>query len=259
MKPEFLVYLKRYFSNYVRSFRTSDNDYNHNINLKESHTRNVCHICLEIGDSLSVSPNDQRILETAALLHDIGRFEQYRRYHSFLDVKTENHALLGLEIISDLNLLQPLSSSEQTLITTAVRQHNLAALPVNMTPKQQLCSQVLRDADKLDIWRVVTEYYHRNNDRRNGVLELGLPDTPKVSEEVIQELVRQEIVRIEHIRTLNDFKLLQLSWVFDINYRRSFQILQDRSFAAKIRAVLPDIRAVEKAYRSVNAYLNEKV
>ena len=40
-----------------------------------------------------------RIAEAVALLHDVGRFEQYKRYGTFNDRKSVNHAALGVEIM----------------------------------------------------------------------------------------------------------------------------------------------------------------
>ncbi|MBM9520737.1 hypothetical protein JWG39_13020 [Desulforhopalus vacuolatus] len=48
---------------------------------------------------------------------------------------------------------------------------------------------MLRDADNLDIWRVVTEYYQQKDQTTDTGLELGLPDTPVCSDAVVQDLL----------------------------------------------------------------------
>ena len=39
------------------------------------------------------------------LLHDIGRFEQLKRYNTFVDSKSIDHGLLGYEILKEDNYI----------------------------------------------------------------------------------------------------------------------------------------------------------
>ena len=50
--------------------------------------------------------------ETAALLHDIGRFEQFHRYKTFSDARSEDHAALGVDAIKEEGLLQSIDNEE---------------------------------------------------------------------------------------------------------------------------------------------------
>ena len=43
---------------------------------------------------------DLLLAKTAALFHDIGRFPQWKHYSTFVDSVSEDHALLGLEVLS---------------------------------------------------------------------------------------------------------------------------------------------------------------
>ena len=62
-------------------------------------------------------------------MHDAGRFPQYRRWRTFRDSESDNHARLGLEVMREQQVLAHLSPDEQLLIEEAVRFHNLLALP----------------------------------------------------------------------------------------------------------------------------------
>ena len=51
--------------------------------------------------------------------------------------------------------------------------------------------KLIRDADKLDIWKVVTNYYNDKKGGKNKALELDLPESQGFSERVIQDLINQ--------------------------------------------------------------------
>jgi len=82
--------------------------------------------------------------------------------------------------------------------------------------------RIVRDADKLDIWSVFLEYYESPPASKASAVGLGLPDLPEYSIDVLSCLYKKEIVSLATIKTLNDFKLLQLSWIFDLNYKPHF-------------------------------------
>ena len=119
-------------------------------------------------------------------------------------------------------------------------------------------TKLLRDADKLDIWRVVTDYYHQNNGERNEAIEIGLPDTPGISRDVYQDLVGGRIVDFTHLKNLNDFKLLQLGWIYDINFIPTFQCIQKKGYLEKIHDVLPKSEEVEEVFSATQSYLDKQ-
>ena len=43
------------------------------------------------------------------------------------------------------------------------------------------------------------------------------------------------------LKTLNDFKLLQIGWIYDVNFGRTFQIVRERGYLERIRESIPDI------------------
>jgi len=88
--------LKAWFEDYIRQFYSNDPIVQENMDLKAEHSRRVCEAIMDIGVSRDVSREDLCIAEASGLLHDIGRFEQYRRYRTFADYKSEDHAVLGV-------------------------------------------------------------------------------------------------------------------------------------------------------------------
>ena len=167
-------YLKIWFSNYVQTFKTGNENQQRNIALKEEHTLRVCKEILNLGKQLGLNENELYLSETIALLHDTGRFEQYARYKTFVDSQSVDHAVLGVEILEKNHILYSLDEPVQDFILRTILYHNRAALPQEETKTCLFFAKLLRDADKLDIWRVFIEYYHMRDKQPNPVVEFGL-------------------------------------------------------------------------------------
>jgi len=247
--------LKRWFEEYADGFHTEGPEHDRNIDLKIEHTRRVCTEILDIGRSLHLDNKDLRLAEVIALFHDLGRFEQYDRYGTFNDLKSEDHARLGAKILNNSAVLEGIHRDTQELILRVVRHHNGRTLPENETTDCLFFTKLLRDADKLDIFRVVTDHYRKKHGTRNGSIELDLPDAPNVSEEVCADLKAGRIVKMASLRTLNDFKLLQMAWIYDVNFPRTFQLIRDRGYLEVIRNALPQSETIADIYGTVWAYL----
>lgn len=252
----FLPRLKARFDDYVGRFFSDDPLFQENINLKAEHTRRVCDAIIDIGRSLDLSGKDLCMAEAAALLHDIGRFEQYRRYRTFFDFRSEDHGALGVKVMQSSRVLDGLEPDAADIIVRLVGYHNRAALPVGEEENCLFFLKLLRDADKVDIWRVVTEYYRNAGNKRNRAIELDLPDTDEISDPVYETLMDEKLVQMTHLKTLNDFKLLQIGWIYDVNFRRTFEIVRENAYLETIRDALPrgSVR-VSKVYERARGYL----
>jgi HD superfamily phosphohydrolase YqeK len=257
VSQESISELKSWFAAYVKTFRSDDPDYQRNIDLKEEHTRRVCNEILDVGKSLGLDNEDLHLAEVIGLFHDVGRFEQYDLYGTFSDPESEDHALLGVRVLRKNGVLKTLDQKTRDLILRAVSYHNRATLPTEETKRCLFFTKLLRDADKLDIWRVVTDYYREMNSVRNGVIELGLPDTPEISQDVYTDMMAGRIVRTTCLKTLNDFKVLQMGWIYDVNFPRTFQLVRERGYLEKILDVLPRTREVSEIYSVARSCLEE--
>ena len=250
--------LNGWFIRYVQGFK-NDPATVRNIVLKEEHTKRVCREIIAIGTDLGLTNDELHFAEIIALFHDIGRFEQYARHKTFVDRRSEDHAELGVTVLRRFGVLDRWGEAIQDLVLRIIRYHNRAALPREETEPCLFFSKLLRDADKLDIWRVVTDYYRREDGERNGALELDLPDTPGFSDVVYLDLMRRKIVDMKHVMTLNDFKLLQIGWIFDVNFRPTLLAVRSRGYLEMIRHVLPKSEKIDALFSDITEYLEERL
>jgi hypothetical protein len=255
MKQKDLEHLKKWFADYVAGFYTDNPADNRNIRLKEKHTEQVCENMILLGDDLGLSDEEKVLIETMALFHDIGRFKQYAVYGTFKDAESENHALLGLRELAVHHVLDICTKDERKWITKAIANHNAVIIPKRENGKSLLFIRLLRDADKLDIWRVFIDYYNTRDKQPNPIVEFGLPDDPSFSPRVLSAFNEERFVHFQDLKTLNDLKLLLLSWVFDLNFSYSFQVVKNRDYIEKIGAILPDSQETQRVLKQLHDYM----
>ncbi len=233
--------LYSWFDGFVEPYLDTDPDGTANIHLKIVHTRKVCEVMALLCEGENLSSGATRIALAVALLHDVGRFPQYRRWRTFRDSESDNHARLAIEVIRKEKLLEWLDPAEQLLIEEAVRFHNLLELPGKFRSPDQLFIKLIRDADKLDIWRVFVELQNLPPDQRASAATLGFADLPEVvSAACLNSLATGTIVRLDSVRTLNDLRLLQISWAYDLTCATARKILLERGYLTALAAPLPE-------------------
>lgn len=259
IKENTLENLRKWFTDYVRDFYTKDSLHDQNIALKEQHTHRVCEEIVHLGKSLMLDSYLLQMAQIAALFHDLGRFEQYARYKTFADQHSENHAELGLKVLNDFGLLKDFGEEDRKIVLDAVAFHNKAEIPQDTKGNSLLIAKMLRDADKLDIWKVVTDYYTREDRKQNKSIELDLPDNETVSEKIFQDALAGRIISSADVKTLNDFKFLQMGWVFDLNFKHSLIQVKQRNYIKFICDSISDEVKAKEVFAAIAEYLNKKL
>jgi len=254
--------LHQWFEKFVQTYNDIDEEGFRNILLKVEHTRKVGENMALLAAGEGLTTKDARIADAVALLHDVGRFPQFRRWRTFRDSDSDNHARLGIEVLREQGVLDGFPAAERLLIEEAVRFHNLLALPLRFKSPTALFIRLIRDADKLDIWRVFQDYFRQPEELRPSAVTLGFPDLPGVSPACIRELAAGRVIRLENVRVLNDFKLLQISWVYDLNFRSSYCLLQQRGHIPTLAATIPldesAAQAVALAVATIDSHVQKE-
>ena len=108
--------------------------------LKKHHTKRVQKEAKEIAEYLKLAEEDRQLAELIGLLHDIGRFEQLKRYHTFSDRNSVDHAELGLEILFQDGYIRKFIEDEQydSIIYKAIHNHNKYKIEEGLTEKELL-------------------------------------------------------------------------------------------------------------------------
>jgi len=251
---------KTWFRAYSRSFHGVNAELDYAADLKIAHTEKVQEIITRLAKSLGLEARLCRLAESCALFHDVGRFPQFKCYGTFSDNITENHALLSCKVLENHKILGSLDEINSATIYQSVKNHNLAELPEDSADEVTLFfTRLLRDADKIDVLRVVSEHYAENNGNGKGLIVLDLPDSETVSPEVLEAVKNKAVIRYEMLKTVNDFKLLQLSWIYDLNFHCSLEMLSDCGYCDVIIKTLPENENLSEIKENLSQCLSENI
>jgi HD superfamily phosphohydrolase YqeK len=260
MNKEQLGKLKQWFDGFVAGFYGEDEYVNANIKLKEDHSRRVCKETLFLTDELHFDEKRRRLAEAIALLHDVGRFPQFAKYRTYHDPRSINHCLLAVNVLKEHRVLDALEQAEKQMILKAIEYHGVKELPENLDEDTLLFCRLIRDADKLDIYRVVIQAYtQQRDDPDNFKFEVELPDEPRCSPNIIQAILNGENIDYAKLRTWNDMKLINLAWIYDVNFIPTLKRIKQRRAIETIIELLPDTPDIRQVGDKVLGYIEDRI
>ena len=187
-----------------------------NLLLKIIHSNNVEKNCKQIALSENLNEEQIFIAQLCGLFHDIGRFEQYTKYNTFCDTSSIYHGKLGIDILKDKNFLETLSQEHITIILDAIYNHGLLKISDTVNGESLLFSKIVRDADKIDVYRIIAEYCQKET--RNTTIDYNLEDIPIISTKILNDFNNKVLISKIDLKTVSDFKVLQLSWIYDLHF-----------------------------------------
>lgn len=264
------------FAEYVRNYDPSDEK----IKLKIDHTYRVAGLCQRIAESLGLSEPDVDIAWLLGMLHDIGRFEQIRRFGTFNDVQSVDHAEFGADLLFKEGLIRKFaegyyeecelarSGNEEAeqiiknnehhnkdtgLLEMAIRQHNKYRVKEDLTERQRMFCDILRDADKVDIFKVNADipmeiiYDVTTEELKNGV----------ITKEVLESFYKKETVLKSVRRSAVDHIVGHISLLFELVYKESYRQAKEQGYVYKLLDFKSDVPDVNAEFGDMRKYVDE--
>lgn len=247
------------FNSYVNSFSGLTEEQKNNFSIKKEHSLRVAANSKNLASILRLNEEDSELAVTAAVFHDIGRFKQLVDFNTFNDSVSEDHAEAAVRILKEQDFLAKNSEEFQEIVFSAIRLHNKFELPKKLNEREFLHARILRDADKLDILKVLTDYYTNKNQKPNHTLTWDLPAATQVSPGAVKEVLAGKLVSKNEVKSEMDVKIMQLSWIYDINFRASIELILQNRFLEKIYNSLPKNDTVIEIYRKIKVYAENKL
>ena len=212
MTIEFLKELSERYDAYVDTFRV-EGALPDLMQLKRIHTDMVVANAHAIAQGEGFDAATAAVCEAAALLHDTGRYEQIRRYGTFRDSESVDHAVFSHDIVRDLGWLDECVPCERQATLDAVLFHNRREVPDGLDALTRTAAYTVRDADKLDIFRVLEERVATTDWRNDCAAFWNLPVRAAPNPAVLDAIRNGRAVDYQDIRTLADFVLIQVGWM----------------------------------------------
>ena len=208
------------FTTYTNSFL----EYGEKITLKIEHTKRVVDLSEFLAKTINLNEEEIYVAKLIGLLHDIGRFKQWKEYKTFADSKSIDHADLGVDILKDNNYLRKYNRLKEydDIILDSIKYHNKLNIPTNLSKDKEKFIKLIRDADKIDILYLYTT--------RDISLELD----NEFSNDIYNSLINRKAINRKKVKNVTDRLSISLGFIFDINYYDSFKYLKEKNYYNKI-------------------------
>lgn len=231
---------------YVDTFRDSEGRLGKMLELKLNHTLRVVANAGLIEAGEDFDEDERRAAVDAALLHDTGRYEQLTRFNSFNDATTIDHAVLSRDLVRDFGWLD--GRADRQAILDAILFHNRKELPTGLDRVTEAAAKTVRDADKLDIFRILEDLVETTDWRTDSRAFWNLSIDKAPNPKVLETIRKGESVDYADIRSLADFVLIQVGWIRSGLYYPSSRFLaQDRGHLEFRRRFLAELGAGPEA------------
>ena len=222
--------ISQWFEEYTESFK-KNGELEPMLRLKKKHSMRVAQISAAIAESMEWNESGDSLKAYAVgLLHDTGRFPQYRDYGTFLDSASIDHGDLSAEILEKYFPWED-ESETKFLVISAVKYHNKKDIPTNISLSAYKWAALIRDADKIDIFRMVQSRID------NGTIFDMLPRHRHVeglSPALVEEIDKSGRGSYCNAKSLQDYRLIQLTWGCDLNFPVSAVTLKEEGIFERI-------------------------
>ena len=223
--------------------------------LKQEHTIRVCDNIHMLAQSLDLVHRQTLIAAAAAMVHDMGRFPQFKQYGTYSDARSKNHGALGVATVAHNGILKGLSKRDRRIILRAVALHNRARLPKGLNPDLDLIARLLRDADKIDIFRVMKAHSLSAESKKKTFITHNLEDDGRVPRALVRDLVKTRRIDFDRVSTLNDMKIFQIGMVYDLNFSAAIQAVREQGVIRIILDSMPASPELDTLNQDLSAYM----
>ena len=231
---------------------------NENIERKIYHSLRVMEISKKIATNMGLENEKIELATLIGLLHDIGRFEQFKIYQTYSDLESIDHGDLGADILKQNNFIRNFikEAKYDEIILKSVQNHNKYKIADDLNKEEKLFCKIVRDADKIDILYEAIEIFWKKG---REVIQNDL-----ISDKVYNEFLNKKLIKKDKNMKKNgiDKLVLMLAFVFDINFHESLEILKKEDYLNKILNNFDFKRQdtkekIENIRNVLNLYLNK--
>lgn len=253
------------------------------IALKIEHTYHVAEVADQVAHSLGLSQEDCDLAWILGMLHDVGRFEQVRRYGTFVDSQSIAHALMSCQVLfpedygveesvframpdghfgslSDYLMAGDGTGDDETevgmegcaddnkvdtaldekldgkgkvesdewrhIIKLAISVHSALRIPDDISEREAMFCNILRDADKVDIFRVnvetpLTDIINTTEEEIR---------TSCVTADVMPAILEHHVVPRDRKFTAADHIVSHCCLAFELVYKKSREIAVEQGY-----------------------------
>lgn len=259
-----IEYAEKSFKEYLKDFDIE----NEKIALKIRHTYSVLNASEYISKKLKLDEENMELAKLIALLHDIGRFEQLKKYDSYDDFNTIDHAQAGINLLfskkenGELVLRDYVKENKyDDIIFKAIKNHNKYAIDENgLNEIELLHAKIIRDADKIDNFKV------KETESTEALFGVSMKEfeQEKLSDSIFESFKKEKLVDSRTAKTNMDRWVSYIAFIFDYNFKESIEYVKEHNY---INIIIDRIeykdnntyKKMQEIKNIANAYIEKRI
>lgn len=256
---ELIEKIAKWQNEHIASFDIHGEDVENAFFGKKKHIAFVRKYSKELAQNLKLDEHLTDLAELIGLCHDLGRFTQYEKYQTFNDAVSVDHAVLAIKLFDSCPYKDELSERDLFLMQFAIFNHNKKEIEYTDDEDARTLAKIIRDADKLDIYRVLHPYL--TSDSLKGAPNFVQANASHdVSPEFVDIFVEGKQADYRQIKTHGDRKLVRLLWVYDMNYTWTIKKLKETGYINEIiESLYPKTERMEIGIKKLWEYIDKKI
>ena len=142
------------------------------------------------------------------------------------------------------------------IIKKAILNHNRPRIEEGLSKRELMHAKIIRDADKLDIYYVLTIEKLENS--------YGCKDMSKdeITDEIYREFMEDHMINYKNLKTNADMLVAHIAYIFDFYYNYSLKIVKQKGYIEQIEQKVnlenkQAIKLLEKINVIANNYIDE--
>lgn len=247
------MHVREVFESYTSNYNSNDVK----IKLKIDHTLRVAELSVRIAESIGLNEEKAELAWLIGMLHDIGRFEQVKRYGTFSDALSIDHAKFGADLLFKEGLIDIFATDlplrEREIVERAIRNHSSYRIDEGLDAETAMFCNVIRDADKIDILKVNTELpleeiYNVSTD---------IIKNSSVTPEVLKAFYEEHAVLRNLKKTPVDNVVAHISLVYELCYEESFRILNEQAYIYRMMEFKSCNEETNEKFAGIKSYMSD--
>lgn len=246
MKKELLE-----FKNFVSNYNMKDLEIKH----KYDHSIRVMKIGNIIAKKLNLSDEEVYMITLSCLLHDLGRFDQWRDFKTFKDEESFDHGDYAYNYITDNNYLRKYTDNDKydKEILFSIKNHNKYEIEKS-SDSEVLFAKIVRDSDKVDILlsgSITMFLNYKKNDY-------------SISDLVYNCIMNEFAINYKDTNNTIEIGLVGLAMIYDLNFKFSFDFINGHNIVNNTISILKSkctnkktLEKLDKINKKINNYIKE--
>lgn len=180
---------------------------------KYVHTLMVVKIIRQICEKMGLNEKDIELATRIALFHDLGRFREVVRQQRFSNLRFDHGCYSNKVLFNDgfINNFD-IDENDYLVIRKALYYHGKQDLGHDLNEREEFFCRLIRDADRIDIFRVICS-------------EKNLFES--VSRDVLNKFNNGESISIKDLKTRGDRVILRFGFIKLFSFPEAFEVLKE--------------------------------